>query len=103
MPMRQIVLATIATSNASGSPLGQSTGLALAGSLASSGQFGAGIGSANLASDSTTSSNSSSSLSDLGSFVGAAAVPKPSAIMIAALALVSLLGFGTGRRRMHIA
>ncbi len=85
---------TLDASDASGNPLGQSSGLALAGSLTPSDSFGAGaLTSSNmLASDGSTASDLT-----LGSILGshtlggsAAAVPEPTTLLLALLGLVSL-------------
>jgi hypothetical protein len=85
---------TIDASDSLGNPLGQSSGLALAGSLTPSDSFGAGaLTSSNmLASDGSTASDLT-----LGSILGshtlggsAAAVPEPTTLLLALLGLVSL-------------
>jgi hypothetical protein len=100
---------TIAASDASGNPLGQLSarpnGLILAGSLASDGPFAAGIGPPSLLGD-TASSGSSFTFPTLGnsnSAFSVGVVPEPSTIVISAFALMSLLGFGIGRRWKRIA
>jgi hypothetical protein len=83
-------LVTIDASDASGNPLGRSNGFALAGSLSSSGPFGA---------DGVTSTNlSSGGLADLGvpsigDSVGRVnpSVPEPSTLVLALLAVLGIV------------
>jgi hypothetical protein len=91
-------LVTIDASDASGNPRGQSSGFALAGSLSSSGPFGA---------DAVTSTNlRSGGLADLGvpSFgdsdgrVNPSSVPEPSTLL---LALLAVLGVGGTQFARH--
>ena len=91
---------TIDASDASGSPLDQSSGLALAGSLASSGPFGADIGSLSSLDGSGGSdlSGVGSSMSLRASSTGLAAVSEPSTILLTAVGLLGLLGGGIRRR-----
>ncbi|HEV2969670.1 MAG TPA: autotransporter-associated beta strand repeat-containing protein [Pirellulales bacterium] len=84
---------TIDASDASGNALDQSSGLALAGSLAPNDPFAAGIGSPNWLVG-AADSDSSFTLPTLGgsnSAVGVAAVPEPSTILLSAFALLGLL------------
>jgi hypothetical protein len=84
-------LVTIDASDASGNPLGQSSGFALAGSLSSSGSFGA---------DDITSTNlSNGGLANLGvpsfsdSFerVNSSSVPEPSTLLLVLLAVLGVV------------
>jgi autotransporter-associated beta strand protein/T5SS/PEP-CTERM-associated repeat protein len=95
-------LVTIDASDASGNPLGQSSGIALAGSLSSSGPFGAdGITSANMSSGSGTEL---SSLSPSSSVVGGnpSSVPEPSTLLLILVAITGLVGQRIAlQRRAH--
>ncbi len=94
-------LVTIDASDASGNPLDQSSGLALAGSLSSSGSFGTdGITSTNL---------SSSGLADLGvpSFgdsvgrVNPSSVPEPPTLLLALLAALGVVSTRFARHHLR--
>ena len=85
-------LMTIAASDVSGGPLGQSSGLAFAGSLTSSGPFGAGgISFANLNSGVVSELTS---LSPSGSVGGgySSSVPEPSTLLLVLVAIAGLAG-----------
>ena len=92
-------LATIDASDASGNPLGQSGGFALGGSLAPSGQFGAGgIGLVGL------SSGGGSELAPLlpsssGGSGNSSSVPEPSTLLLVLLAITGLAVQGITLRR----
>ncbi len=81
---------TIAASDASGSPVGQPSGLALAGSLASSRLFDAGISSANLSSGGTELASLSPSSSVVGG--NPSSVPEPSTLLLVLVAITGLAG-----------
>jgi hypothetical protein len=98
-------LVTIDASDASGNPLGQSSGLALAGSLASNDPFADGIGSASLidgaASGDSNSVETAFSQATPNAGIGPATVPEPSTILLSAVGLLGLLINGIRRRRMN--
>jgi fibronectin-binding autotransporter adhesin len=93
-------LVTIDASDASGNPLGQSSGFASAGSLTPSDPFGAGsISSANLSSG--AGGGTGLAALSLGSSIGGgnpAPVPEPSTFLLALLAVLGLVGAQFARR-----
>jgi fibronectin-binding autotransporter adhesin len=95
-------LVTIDASDASGNPLGQSSGLALASSLTPSGSFGDGTSGASGSLASGASSSGGASLG--GSAVGSgalgvsASVPEPSSVVLLVLGSLAFLGAALRRR-----
>jgi hypothetical protein len=98
-------LVTIAASNSSGNPLGQSwspsSGLVLSDSPSAGDPFDAGIGSANVIDGISSSGSSSPAISPSSSPAGAgsSSVPEPSSIVLNLLACVSLVGYTLVLRR----
>jgi autotransporter-associated beta strand protein/uncharacterized repeat protein (TIGR03803 family) len=92
-------LVTVAASDAAGNPLGQSNGLALAGSLAPSDPIGAGgIDSTGVSSGGNTESASLSPIISVGSG-NPLLVPEPSSLLLVLLAVTGLTGRGIALRR----
>ena len=89
-------LVTIAASDASGNPLAQSSGLALANSLASNNAFGDVVNPAGLAGGDTSFARG------VGDDAGRSAVPEPSTMLMFGLALAGLLVYA-GRVRRRVA
>jgi autotransporter-associated beta strand protein len=96
-------LVTIAASDSSGNPLGQSSGFALAGSLVRSGPFGESvISSANLSSISADSTDLA--VPAAGNSVGignTSQVPEPSTLLLALLAVLGVVSTEFVRRHLR--
>ena len=94
-------LATIDASDASGNPLGQSSELDLAGSLAPSDPIGAGgISSANLSSGNSTDLAVPSADNSVG-IGNPSSVPEPSTLLLALLAVLGMISTQFARHRVR--
>src|SRR5258708_13928439 len=90
-------LLTIDASDASGSPLGQPSGLALSGALTPSAPFGAGgISAANLSAGDGVASLSRGNSAVVGD---SAPVPEPSTLLLVLVAITGLVGQRIALRR----
>jgi hypothetical protein len=96
-------LVTIDASDASGNPLGQSSGFALASSLTPSGPFAAGdIGSANLSSVADGFDHAALSPGNSASGGDLAAVPEPSSLLLTLLAVLGVVSTRFGRHTSDV-